>query len=107
MSNQLPTDYRGLDLHAIADSIDRIFQFTSSWEAHTGPGVGSWEHDGRIVVDLESCDRLGDVVDAGPATIGHVFRYVLAHLKAHHYQELRPVYSKPYNEDIRPYEIDA
>jgi len=107
MSSTLSGDYRGLNLRAIADTIDRIFEFQSDWQALPEVRGGSHEFQGRIVVDLSQVDRLCDFVDAGPGDRGHVFRYVLAHLKSHHYQELYPTYSKPYVEDIRPYELEA
>jgi hypothetical protein len=107
MSNSLSSDYRGLDLRTIAHDIDGIFGFPSNWESTPGPSVGCWEYRGRIVIDLGVVDKLCQFLDAGPGDIGHTFRYVLAHLKAHHYQELNPNYSKLYAEDIRPYELDA
>jgi len=106
MGNNLSKDYKGLDLPLIAHSIDELFGFPSDWESRQGTG-GSWEFEGRIVVDLDETDRLGEVVEAGPVEIANVFRYVFAHLKAHHYQELNPTYEKTYLEDIRPHELDA
>jgi len=107
MSNKLTADYRGLDLVAIADNMDQLFGFESAWETRDDSDGHSWELNGRIIVNLPDLDRLCEVVEAGPGDIGHVFRYVFAHLKTHHYQELTPSYAKPYSEDIRPYELDA
>jgi len=107
MSNSLTSDHRGLDLKLIADDIDRVFGFASNWESSEGTGGGSWEYEGRIMIDLSAIDKLCHDVGVGPADIAVVFRYVFAHLKAHRYQELNPTYSKTYLEDFRPYELEA
>lgn len=107
MLSKLSADYRGLNLLGIANSIDSTFGFPSDWQTRAESENGCYEFDGQIVLDLAHIDGLCQLVDAGPGDIGHVFRYVMAHLKAHHLQERTTRYSKSYAEDFRPYEIEA
>jgi hypothetical protein len=107
MSTEIDVDYRGLNLSAIAAEIDRTFGFASEWHTEKKSEAGSYEFEGKIVIDLEAIDKLCEVVEVGPGDVGHVLRYVMAHLKTHHYQELNPRYGKPYAEDPRPWELEA
>jgi hypothetical protein len=107
MISNLSADYRGLNLRAIANMIDQTFGFKSEWLTVPESENGCYELKGQIVIDLAAVDKLCTLVEAGPGDIGHVFRYILGHLKTHHFQELNSRYSKSYVEDIRPYEIEA
>lgn len=103
----LSEDYKGLNLRYMAHVIDLTFGFASQWESTSRSDEGCYEYQGRIVVDLDVIDQLCELMNATKADSGQVFRYVLAHLKTHHFQELYPTYDKPYTEDMRPYELEA
>ncbi len=103
----LSKDYKGLDLQRMALQLNRAFGFASEWQASSDTEEGCYEFDGRIVIDLAVIDQICEQMYTTKADAAQVFRYILSHLKAHHFQELYPTYDKPYIEDVRPYEIEA
>lgn len=103
----LSQDYKGLNLEVMAHRLDGLFGFASEWDCIPTSEFGCYEFGGRIQVDLSTIDGLCADMHAGPADAGQIFRYVFAHLKVHHYQELNPTYEKSYMEDMRPYELEA
>jgi hypothetical protein len=107
MSNELNFEFHGISLRQIANEIDHVFGFPSEWQADLDSDEGCYEYQGKVVVCAHALGVLCEQLDAGPGDLSHVVRYVMAHLKTHHYQELHPTYAKAYVEDPRPYELEA